>query len=119
MTRINVGVRAKELTRQHLIAEHREIKRIPNCIKKGRYNIENMPDQFKLGAGHVKFFYNKLQFLHNRYLEIYAECIERGYNVTNYNDCFLGVPQQLYNDYKPTAQDRQLILDRIAEKLKK
>ena len=33
MTRINVGILPKELSNKHLIAEHREIKRIPNCIK--------------------------------------------------------------------------------------
>jgi hypothetical protein len=34
MTRINTGIPPKELTDKHLLAEHREIKRIPNCIKK-------------------------------------------------------------------------------------
>ena len=48
MTRINVGMMPCELTRQHLIAEHREIKRIPNCIKKGRYKLNGIPDTFTL-----------------------------------------------------------------------
>ena len=34
MTRINVGINPADLTGKHLIAEHREIKRIPNCIAK-------------------------------------------------------------------------------------
>ena len=71
MTRINVGVKPSELTGKHLLAEHREIKRIPNCIKKGRYKMTGIPNKFKLGTGHVKFFYNKLLFLKNRYIEIY------------------------------------------------
>ena len=74
MTRINVGVKPSELTGKHLLAEHREIKRIPNCIKKGRYKMTGIPNKFKLGTGHVKFFYNKLLFLKNRYIEIYNEC---------------------------------------------
>ena len=60
MTRINVAIPVEELTREHLISEHREIKRIPNMIKSGRAKIKNIPPKFKLGPGHVKFFYDKL-----------------------------------------------------------
>ena len=118
MTRINSGIPTKELIDMHLLAEHREIKRIPNCIKSGRYNLEGMPNEFKMGTGHVKFFYDKLQYLHNRYLDIYAECVSRGFNVTNYNDCFTDLPKELYNDYKPTDTDRMLIRERIALRTK-
>ena len=47
MTRINVGIPPADLVNQHLIAEHREIKRIPNCIAKGKYNMDGIPDKFK------------------------------------------------------------------------
>ena len=118
MTRINVVIQPKELTNQHLIAEHREIKRIPNCISKGKYNMDNIPDRFKLGTGHVKFFYNKLLYLKNRYVKLYNECIVRGFNVQNYNSAWDNVPIELMNDYKPTDQDRQIIKERINNKLK-
>ena len=75
MTRINCGIPPAELVDKHLIAEHREIKRIPNCIKKGRYNLTGQPDKFTLGTGHVKFFYDKLGYLKRRYESIYKECI--------------------------------------------
>lgn len=117
MTRINVGVDPSELTGQMLIAEHREIKRIPNVIKSGRYSLTGQPDQFKLGTGHVKFFYDKLEFLRKRYESIYAECLSRQYNVTYFGDCFKGLPQKLMGDYTPTKRDRQIILDRINERL--
>ena len=58
MTRINVGIPPAELVNQHLLAEHREIKRIPNCVAKGKYNMDGMPERFKLGTGHVKFFFS-------------------------------------------------------------
>ncbi len=119
MTRINVGVKPAELNSKHLIAEHREIKRIPNLIKKGKYSLDGMPEQFKLGTGHVKFFYNKLRYLHGRYTSLYNECINRGFNVTNYDECFDDLPTELYNDYQPTAIDRELILERIKERLTK
>ena len=117
MTRINVGMKPLELTDKHLMAEHREIKRIPNCIKRGRYNLDGIPDRFKLGSGHVKFFYNKLGYLHKRYKGLYDECKKRGFNVTNYSDAFDDLPVELYNDYVETSQDRKIIQERILERL--
>ena len=66
MTRINAGIPVQQLNGKHLIAEHREIKRVPNLV---RYNIEKgnpisgIPPKFTLGKGHVKFFYDKLVIL--------------------------------------------------------
>tara|TARA_R110002020_G_scaffold81825_1_gene202962 strand:+ start:107 stop:478 length:372 start_codon:yes stop_codon:yes gene_type:complete len=113
MTRINVGIQPVELSNQHLIAEHREIKRIPNCITKGKYNMEGIPDKFKLGTGHVKFFYDKLLYLKNRYISLYNECIKRGFNVQNYINAWDNIPQKLMNDYKATYKDRLIIQERI------
>ena len=116
MTRINVGIPPAELVNQHLIAEHREIKRIPNCIAKGKYNMEGIPDKFKLGTGHVKFFYNKLLYLKNRYINLYNECIKRGFNVQNYIGAWDNVPQELMNDYKVEPNDIIIIKKRIDER---
>ena len=116
MTRINVGIPPAELVNQHLIAEHREIKRIPNCIAKGKYNMEGMPDKFKLGTGHVKFFYNKLLYLKNRYISLYNECVKRGFNVQNYINAWDNVPQELMNDYKVKDNDIKIIKQRINER---
>ena len=116
MTRINVGIPPAELINQHLIAEHREIKRIPNCIAKGKYNMDGIPDKFKLGTGHVKFFYNKLLYLKNRYISLYNECIKRGFNVQNYISAWDNIPQELMNDYKPTYTDRLIIQERIYDR---
>ena len=116
MTRINVGVPPAELINQHLIAEHREIKRIPNCIAKGKYNMESIPDKFKLGTGHVKFFYNKLLYLKNRYTSLYNECIKRGFNVQNYISAWDNVPEKLMNNYKVKANDIRIIRERINER---
>jgi deoxyribonuclease (pyrimidine dimer) len=119
MTRINAGIPPRELTGKHLLAEHREIKRVPNLIRKGKYSLENQPDKFKLGTGHVKFFYNKLLYLKNRYLEIHEECIRRGYNVTNYLEAWNDIPSHLMKDYIPTKEGIEIIKERIREKLKK
>ena len=116
MTRINAGIPVQSLSGKHLIAEHREIKRIPNCIGKGKYNMKDQPSHFKLGTGHVKFFYDKCGYLLNRYIELYDECVKRGYKVQNYIDAWENVPNSMMGDYKPTpeavAEVKQRILDR-------
>lgn len=117
MTRINAGIKPSELIQEHLLAEHREIKRIPNVIKKGNYSLNGIPDTFRLGAGHVKFFYDKLYYLFERYEEIYAECVRRGYNVTYYGECFEGLPDELLNDYTETQTDRAILIERLRERV--
>ena len=119
MTRINVGIPPQELTDKHLLAEHREIKRIPNCIAKGKYNMDGIPKRFKLGKGHVKFFYNKLLYLGKRYLQLHTECIARGFNVQNYIEAWANVPMELMNNYQPSYMDRKIVQERINEKLNK
>lgn len=117
MTRINVGVEPSELNTKMLIAEHREIKRIPNVIKSGRFNMDNQPKEFTLGTGHVKFFYDKIGFLKERYVRIHEECIKRGFDVTNFVNSFEDIPSNLMGSYSPTQKDRELILNRISERL--
>lgn len=119
MTRINVSIPPKELSNKHLIAEHREIKRIPNMVSNGRAILKNIPDEFKLGTGHVKFFYNKLEYLRKRYEELYQECLNRDFKVTYYGGAWDDIPNYLMNDYKPTIKDEILIRERISERLNK
>ena len=119
MTRINVGIPPAVLGDRHLMAEHREIKRIPNCVNRGRYSLDNQPDTFKLGTGHVKFFYDKLLYLKRRYDSLYDECRKRGFNVQNYIDAWNDLPEELMNDYNVKADDIRIIRERINEKLNK
>ena len=117
MTRINAGINPASLTRQHLLAEHREIKRIPNMVASGRANLTNIPEVFTLGTGHVKFFYNKLGYLLSRYRSIYSECVRRGYNVTDYTDAWSDIPSELMNDWQPSRADAAIVAQRIRSKL--
>lgn len=116
MTRINVGIDPRELPKSLLLAEHRELKRIPNCIKSGRFNLNNIPDRFCLGDGHVSFFYNKLEYLRKRYIKIYDQCIHKKCNVENYLNSFDGIDPYFFGDYQETERDRQILLKRFAEK---
>lgn len=117
MTRINCGIPVTELTDKHLLAEHREIKRIPNMIKNGKYRLTNQPKQFTLGTGHVKFFYSRLKYLLERYNQIHRECKQRGFNVTDYSNAWSGLPIELMNDYTPTTRDMEIVRHRINERL--
>lgn len=116
MTRINIGINPRLLTNKHLIAEHREIKRIPNTIKNGKAIVKDIPREFTLGKGHVKFFYNKLRYLYLRYKDLHDECIRRDFKVSAYHDAWNNVPFELFNDYKPTKQDIAIIMQRLREK---
>lgn len=118
MTRINVGIPTEELTDKHLLAEHREITRVPNAIRSGRYSMKNQPLYFKLNEGHVKFFYDKLFYLKSRYQKLYEECISRGFKVTNKIDAYEDLPDELMNDYEPTDRDRAIVRERITLRLK-
>lgn len=119
MTRINCGIDPSELVDKHLLAEHREIKRIPNCVSKGKCDLNNIPNRFTLGVGHVKFFYNKLNFLLKRYISLHDECIKRGFNVQDYRSAWNSVPKELMNDYNPTDYDIEIVKNRIFERLNK
>ena len=84
MTRINV-VPVTELCDQHLLAEHRELTRIPNGIISGKLqrSYADAPTEYTLGTGHVKFFVDKLWWLRFRHMELTDECNYRGFAVSN------------------------------------
>jgi hypothetical protein len=121
MTRINSGIEVKELTDEHLLAEHREIKRLPFAlgvaIKSG--SIQKIPTKFTLGFGHVRFFLDKLDYIHHRYLELNQECERRGFTVTWFGENFnLPVPLlKYYGKYTPGEEDRKLVRERIKTRI--
>lgn len=118
MTRINVGIDPRELPDKLLIAEHREITRVPNVVASGKAKLENIPPRFTLGTGHVKFFYTRLAYLQKRYSLLLAECRRRGFQVTDKSSAFEKKENtsDLFNDYQETIDDRQLIIERIRSK---
>ena len=117
MTRINV-VPVAELCDQHLLAEHRELTRIPNCILSGKLKLhyDDRPSRYTLGEGHVKFFTNKLQWLWMRYTNLTNECRLRGFNVSNIwpTNGHIGGDEQVI--YRPTDIDKALNRLRIKDR---
>ena len=118
MTRINV-INPHILTDQHLLAEHRELTRIPNNILSGKLNIpKDIPKKYLLGTGHVKFFVNKLLWLCSRYSSIHTECIRRGFKVTykwpSHNNRFFDMG--LMGGYAVTKEDIDMNIERLVER---
>lgn len=116
MTRINL-VPPEELCDQHLLAEHRELTRIPNAVARGKFSLQGQPDDYKLGEGHVRFFFNKMRFLHTRYHALHAECLARGFQVHNRWPQDLPHDAALWGDYQPTTQALRANRARIAERM--
>lgn len=123
MTRINVGIPVQNLTDEHLLAEHREIKRVCQRFLK-RYidnNYNGIPIKFTLNKGHELFCSFIPLYTSNRYLSIYNECINRGFNVTNYIKNWDVYKNTIYNDkdYEPKIEDINLLIQRISERINK
>lgn len=116
MTRINV-VPPDELCDQHLLAEHRELTRIPNAVARGRFSLKGQPTDYKLGEGHVRFFFDKLLFLKKRYQALHEECLARGFRVQNYWNQNLPDADELWKDYQPTEQALIINRERIAQRM--
>lgn len=121
MTRINV-VPPQELSNLHLLAEYREITRIPNNIRKSlsrkgkSFDMSEIPPEYVLGTGHVKFFYDKGLFLSSRYEKILEEMISRGFNPKFRDSSIFFVDERFYKDYTPTEKAIELNRQRIKER---
>jgi len=123
MTRINL-VSTAELADQHLVAEYREIFMVGSSLQRSlkspnwEKNKKTWPKVFTLNGGHVKFFYNKGKYLHNRYNELVNEMKSRGMN-PDPSRVFKREqwPDDLYLDWSPTEQDLLIVRQRIQERI--
>ena len=120
MSRINSAIPLEFLTDEHLLAEHREIKRLPYCLSRAIISgsINKIPLSFTLGPGHILFFLNKMQFTHFRYLRLHEECLRRGFSVLNYSENWAPwIGTEYYNTYEPGKEEFILLRERIIERI--
>jgi deoxyribonuclease (pyrimidine dimer) len=115
MTRINL-VPPIILCDQHLVAEYREIVRIPTLFWNAYYSERTItvPDKFTLGTGHVKFFYDKQKYIENRFADLVSEMEARSM-MPAMQWRSEQVPTDYYLDYEPTNDDYVLICERLIE----
>jgi deoxyribonuclease (pyrimidine dimer) len=122
MTRINL-VDPSLLSDQHLIAEYKEILQWCGSFRKSLNSVRGVkvleiPREFTLGEGHVKFFYDKGLYIKKRFDAVRFEMAYRGFScekdfpVNLWKDL-----QHLWNDYVPTNDALDIIKERISNKL--
>lgn len=119
MTRINIGINPKNLSDQHLLAEHREIKRLPNFFTKrlAKNKFDDIPEKFTLNTGHVRYFLDKGKYTYERYLSIRQECLNRGYNVEDYSKNWNVYTPNFFLNCSPDEIDLSIITERITTRL--
>lgn len=126
MTRINC-VPAKTLTDKHLLAEYKEITRPFNKVIKrieaGTIDNVVIPKKYCLGKGHETFFFDKLRWLCQRYVNIFFELTERGFKLdrekfyeihSSFKDLLTN--KKCWNDWEPTPEDMYLNMARLAKR---
>ena len=123
MTRINI-VPLQELADQHLVAEYREMFMVGSALqrtlasKNRDKSLSSIPEKFTLNTGHVKFFYNKGEYLHKRYDAIVEEMKRRGMNPDPERKFKREQwPDELYNDWDPDEQELAIVRQRIQERI--
>ena len=123
MTRINI-VPTEELSDQHLVAEYREIFMVGSALARTLKSpnrdksLSSIPEKFTLNTGHVKFFYNKGEYLHKRYIALQEEMKARGMN-PDPERVFKREqwPDELYNDWTPSEQEQAILRERLQERI--
>lgn len=143
MTRVNL-VDPAFLTDQHLMAEYREIKMVrPSLERSIRAFVAQKPEgtpaefikarvheRYRLGSGHVSFFYDKFSFLFLRFLDLRTELDKRGYSLSPESRSFKSfcfgewnplpcgwVWQPFDKMYQPDDNDRIISRQRIRERI--
>lgn len=122
MTRINV-VLPSRLSDKHLGAEYRELPRVFDLVRRAAARGERPSDprnplEYKLGQGHVRFFYPRLGFIWARYRALCRECLARGRRVNygNPEDLRHDIPQEWFGQWTPTPEAIRLNEARILER---
>ena len=123
MRRINI-VPTSELSDQHLVAEYRELFMVGSALARTLKSpnrdksLSSIPEKFTLNTGHVKFFYNKGEYLHKRYIALQEEMKARGMN-PDPDRVFKREqwPDELYNDWTPSEQEQAILRERLQERI--
>jgi deoxyribonuclease (pyrimidine dimer) len=124
MTRINC-IPPAELVTRHLVAEYRELPRVFALVRAAIARGEapddpRNPREYRLGAGHVRFFYSRLGYLAKRQSALVAEMQARGFKPTFTDPTGLldGIATAWCQDWQPTDRAMAENRARISERLR-
>ena len=130
MTRINANIPMELLSDKLLVSEIEELPRILYhilCRIEANKQFDDIPKNFCLGTGHIKFFFDKCFFLFDRYKHLIDEYEKRSkqkYNQIRYNQVinrYLKISRLkpiLCQDWIASKENNELIINRILEKSK-
>ena len=123
MTRVNV-VPVTELSDGHLEIEHYELPRVfvlvRGAIERGEAPDDwRNPSEYRVGAGHVRFFYPRLLYVFQRQIDVMLEMLVRGLPLIREEQHVSDISSIWLNDYEPTEQaitdNRKRLSERSAE----
>ena len=120
MTRINADIPVKRLSDQHLITEYYELPRVCTLYWKRKekgHKFDDIPENFTLGSGHVKYFLNKGMFLYIRYTALIEELLMRGYRVNPIQGSVFEFDEEHFKPCEFTGHENDLVANRIVEKV--
>lgn len=117
MTRINV-VPPEELSNAHLEVEHYELHRLYVLVRKAIARGEE-PDvtavpTYRMGTGHVRFFYPRLGFIKKRETKLIIEMLYRGLPLVRQEEVVTDIPSSWFYDYEPTEEAINVNRERLA-----
>jgi hypothetical protein len=115
--RLNCGISVEKLTDEHLFAEQRELKMLPSLFKRiGFSSLNKSPKEFTLGKGHMLFGVYHPAYALNRYKQVFNECIKRGYKIED-ESWRWDVYGNFRNDYKETGLEKNILIERMSERI--
>ena len=114
MTRINT-IEPADLLDQHLMAEYRELPRAVKGARELSLREQTEISSFRLGSGHVKWFFPLGGWLVHRHGLIKAQLQARGYSLSHQKP--LTPKEGCSGFWLPKPRDHALLLDRLQDKL--
>jgi deoxyribonuclease (pyrimidine dimer) len=135
MTRLNL-IPVSVLTRRHAMAEYKELTQVLAPLRKTSDKkdrtllLKKIPQRFTLSTGHVSFFYDKGQYLLDRYQDLKENLCSRGVSISEEDhirridyirNTFLDASQKIcYNlirNWQPSYEDVKIVLERIDQRI--
>ena len=104
----------------HLIAEQVELLMITGMLRRNKFiHKMSIPSKFKLGTGHMTFWFDKLLYLQRRLSAVKIELNRRKFKVMERDIILDGFPEKYINEWSPTLEDSLIVRQRIGEKILK
>ena len=115
--RLNIGIDPSKLSDEHLYAESRELKFMPAYFKRyGMSGVGRVPEKFALAPGLILFFAYKPTYTLSRYKKVLKECWRRGIDAKD-ESWRWDVYGEMKDSFKEEGWERNIIIDRIVEKV--